>query len=67
MGIIVSAWAVGALGGAQVHGRLCELDPRMEFVVLTAVMLMALCLGTMTFDGNEGLLKMHGQEKDESS
>lgn len=67
MGIIVSAWAVGALGGAQVHGRLCELDPGMEFVVLTAVMLMALCLGTMTFDGNEGLLKMHGQEKDESS
>lgn len=67
MGIIVSAWAIGALGGAQVHGRLCERDPRLEFVVLTVVMLLALCLGRMTFDGGEGLLKIHGQENDESS
>ena len=56
MGIIVSAWAVGALVGANVHGRLCEVSPIAEFAGLTCVMLIALCLGVMTFDGREGLL-----------
>ena len=59
MGIIVSAWAVGALGGAQVHGRLCERSPSNEFAGLTIVMLVALGLGMMTFDGGKGLLGTH--------
>ena len=58
MGIIVSAWAVGALGGAQVHGRLCESSPALEFTVLTGVMLVALGLAVLTFGGESGLL--HG-------
>ena len=62
MGIIVSAWAIGALGGAQVHGRLCEVSPTTEFVGLTVVMLVALCLGAMTFDGREGLLNQSRAE-----
>ena len=63
MGIIVSAWAVGALGGANVHGRLCEVSPTAEFAGLTCVMLIALCLGVMTFDGREGRDRMPAGRK----
>lgn len=67
MGIIVSAWAVGALGGAQVHGRLCELNPTIEFCFLLVVLVVAFCLGVMTFDRRDGLLAMHREEQEESS
>ena len=60
MGIIVSAWAVGALGGAQVHGRLCEDSPGTEFGMLTAVMLAAVGLAVVTFDGPGGLARDGG-------
>ena len=41
MSIIVSAWAVGALGGAQCHGHLAERYPIQMFLGFSVVLLMA--------------------------
>ena len=57
MGIIVSAWAVGALGGAQTHGRLCETAPAAMFGGLAVVMVVCTVLAKATFDGPGGLVE----------
>jgi MFS family permease len=49
MSIVVSAWAVGALVGSQVHGRLAERHPTELFLFLAMVLLLAFGMANLMF------------------
>ena len=49
MGVVVSAWAAGALGGAQLHGLMSEEHAPELFALLTVVLIVALISAALMF------------------